>query len=146
MRDALHGAGIDERSFAWGEVYLVDDSEICFPATPAQKRKQEERPAVVVQCNDYCTNPVYPVVLIAPISSIKNLKGRLPFDLDVPSGEAGLKLPSVIHVSLVQPLLKQCLRRKIGQLSEEHISTLQECLLATVLPDISLHDEQEEAD
>lgn len=133
LRDALREQNIDPREFAWGEVYWCPDAELRFPPTPADKRVTKEHRPVVVLHNEVLSQHVtYPVVLVAPISSEK-LKRRGPLDLGVPSGEAGLKLPSIVHIGLLQPVLKVWLGTRLGRFSEQYCELLEGLVLKALL-------------
>lgn len=122
-----------------GEVYLVKETAIQFPkerlpgAPPP--RRHRRRPVVVLQCDEDNHDPTYPIVLVAPLSSRVDLKGRQ--DFLVRAGEARLRTDSIIMLSLIQPVLRQDLEdRPLGQFSPERMEEITAMLLCNlgVLP------------
>ncbi len=122
-----------------GEVYLVKEAAIQFPkerlpgAPPP--RRHRRRPVVVLQCDEDNHDPTYPIVLVAPLSSRVDLKGRQ--DFLVHAGEAGLHLDSIIMLGLIQPVLRQDLEdNPLGQFDPQRMAEITAMLLCNlgVLP------------
>jgi mRNA-degrading endonuclease toxin of MazEF toxin-antitoxin module len=92
-----------------GEVYLVKENAIQFPKErlpgTLPPHRHQQRPVVVLQCDEDNHDPTYPIVLIAPISSRADLKKQQ--DFLVHAGEAGLRTDSIIMLGLIQPVLRQ---------------------------------------
>lgn len=121
------------------EVYLVKEAAIQFPkerlpGAPSPRRHQR-RPVVVLQCDEDNHDPTYPIVLVAPLSSRVDLKGRQ--DFLVRAGEAGLRIDSIIMLGLIQPVLRQDLEDKpLGRFSSARMDEITAMLLCNlgVLP------------
>ncbi len=118
LADALKAAGVSAFHGKPGDVYLAEDTEIVIPETKDDERKwhQNGRPCVILSNDVLCSDPAYRIVSIAPISHRVDLKARADFDLS-PTRQNGLHEPSLIMLGHIQPVRKQTLFKKIGELS-----------------------------
>lgn len=130
---------MSEPAVGRGEVYLVKESAIQFPkerlpAAPLPRRHRR-RPVVVLGCDEDNRDPDYPIILVAPLSSRVDLKGRQ--DFLARAGEAGLRIDSIIMLGLIQPVLRQDLEQKpLGRFGPERMAEITAMLLCNlgVLP------------
>jgi len=118
-----------------GEVYLVKETAIQFPkerlpGAPPPRRHQQ-RPVVILQCDEDNHDPTYPIVLVAPLSSRVDLKGRQ--DFLVRAGEAGLRTDSIVMLGLLQPVLRQDLEDSpLGRFSLHRLQEITAMLLCNL--------------
>lgn len=108
LRDALKHVGITGKHIERGEIYLVPDELIGFPKDriPSQPTRtiHEQRPVLILQTDADNAEPLYLIVLVAPLSHRIDLKGEQDYKLK--TGQGGLKQDSLVHLGLVQPILK----------------------------------------
>lgn len=108
LRDAFEHVGITDKHSDHGEIYLVSDELICLPEERIPGRfsrtVHEQRPVLILQTNIDNSEPLYPTVLVSPLSHRVDLKGNQDFSLK--AGQGGLKQGSIVHLGLVQPILK----------------------------------------
>ena len=83
------------------------------------------RPVLVVQ-NDV-GNKFSPTVIVAAITSQIN-KAKMPTHIEIGAAESGLLKDSVILLEQVRTIDKKRLREKIGRLSDELITQVDEAL------------------
>lgn len=120
---SLKAAGIDKRIFEQGNIYLADNEGIVFPDDKLfPKRKQKkDRPVVVVYNYIGNHNPLYPLVVIAPLSTVTSKKREMDLELDI---QDGVKSPCLLRLGLIQPILKIDLRGPVGKLSQDAIDRM----------------------
>mgnify|MGYP001230584072 FL=1 len=109
--------GRDERHFRQGEIWIIDDQQIAIPDSEITGRTVHEfRPVVIL--SDYCDNcnPNYPLLLVAPLCSIKANSPKAIADVEVYPKD-GVRDPSYVKVGLIQPILKVYLQHKVGELT-----------------------------
>jgi len=108
LRDAFERVGITGKRIERGEVYLVPDNLIVLPEERIPSRRSrtihEERPVLILQTNVDNAEPLYLIVLVAPLSHRVDLKGEQDYRLK--AGQGGLKQDSMVHLGLVQPILR----------------------------------------
>jgi mRNA interferase MazF len=106
-----------------GEVWLVD-----FGSHSGLERAGQ-RPAIILQ-DDVCTSVLTTVVVLPLTTNLKRLS--LPTTLFIPAGEGGLLNDSVALCHQVQVRGKMRLVNRLGELSGERLSEVQDCLLTTL--------------
>lgn len=108
LRDAFEHIGITGKAIERGEIYLVPDKLITLPEERIPSRPSrtihEQRPVLVLQTNADNAELLYPIVLVAPLSHRVDLKGEQDYRLKADQG--GLTQNSIVHLGLVQPILK----------------------------------------
>ena len=102
-----------------GDIYFADLS----PVTGSEQGGN--RPVVIVQ-NDI-GNKFSPTVIIAAITSKIN-KAKLPTHVELSAKEYGLLMDSVILVEQVRTIDKKRLQDKIGHLSDDLMSKVNEAI------------------
>lgn len=106
-----------------GAVWMVDFG------TPSGPEQAGERPAIVFQ--DDSVTPALTTVLVIPLTT--NLRRlSLPTTLLLKAGEGGLPQDSVVLCHQIQARGKARLISKLGDLSEEKLTEVSECLLDTL--------------
>lgn len=120
LSSALKASGIDPRVFEQGEVYLAVDSDVKIPDEAITGRTTHpKRPVVIVYNHSTNQNPLYPVVMAAPLSHDTSKKRET--DLEVFAREDGVVSDSLLRLGLIQPFLKVDLEGPVAKLSEQRI-------------------------
>lgn len=134
MRDALRQAGIDNRSFRFGQVFVVENENLSNPEYALGKKKppEKDRTIVVLSTNN---NPAYPIVVIAPIT--RDLRENGQWDFPLNAGEAGLDCNCVVQLDLIQPVPKVWLRPNapFGELPPERVEEVFARLFSMLAPE-----------
>jgi len=135
LRDAFERIGITGKHIERGEIYLVPDELIEFPEERIPSRPSrtihEQRPVLILQTNADNAEPLYPIVLIAPLSHRVDLQDKRDYKLK--AGQGGLKQDSLVHLGLVQPILKTELQGDaIGKLDTLAINDIDAILAANL--------------
>jgi len=104
-----------------GDIYLVNLDPI------VGKEIGKARPAVIIQ-NDI-GNKFSPVIIIAPISSIKEIIKPLPIMIFLKKGEGGLPADSYVDCGQIRTVDRdQRLITKLGNLDKEKMSEIDKAL------------------
>ena len=133
LSGVLKGQGYTDKDVARGDIWTVQDSIVDFPASrlPGGRRtRHDTRFVLVIQCNEDNRAALYPTVLISPMSSQTDLKGRQ--DVELVKGSGGLPRDSVALLGQVQPILKRELKTKWGSLSGEELKAVLNTLLCNL--------------
>jgi mRNA-degrading endonuclease toxin of MazEF toxin-antitoxin module len=134
LEDALQRAGITGRSITRGEIYWVQDDVIQFPKqrlpNEPERKMHDNRPVIVLQTDLDNSNPAYPIVLIAPISHKVQFKDDK--DVKLTAGQGGLPENSLVHLGLMQPILKIELGMLIGKLDPVAMSDIDAVVAANL--------------
>lgn len=105
---AFQNAGVAVHEPKRGEVYLIRDDLIVLPEARIPESKARmvhpQRPVLIVQTDVDNSEPLYPVVLIAPMSHRTDLQSER--DCLLRAKQGGLDQDSLVHLGLVQPILK----------------------------------------
>jgi mRNA-degrading endonuclease toxin of MazEF toxin-antitoxin module len=119
MGGALRRAGVGLKQ---GGVYKVKDSSVIFKDEPGAVRTQHWERWIVVLSNDrVCASDKSPVILIAPFSSDTDI--TCESDIDFPkTATNGLTQRCRLAMSHIQPLLKDEIEAKVGELSEPELT------------------------
>ena len=122
----MRRSGLTSRPITRGEIYWVQDDIIVFPTqrlpNEPERAMHKGRPVVVLQTDLDNSNPTYPTVLIAPISSQVQFKDDK--DVKLTAGQGGLPQDSLVQLGLIQPILKIELGTLIGKLDPITISDI----------------------
>lgn len=113
---------VDQRKFKRGDIWLA--KEFLFP----YEKYGKERPVLILQNNEDNTNPHYPTIYVAPITTRLPTK-QYPTDFLVQVGEGGLDQDSRILLGQVQPFLKANLTKKLGRIKEPTLKEIGAILL-----------------
>jgi mRNA-degrading endonuclease toxin of MazEF toxin-antitoxin module len=115
--EALRTAGVGLKP---GHIYSLKDDLITFPETRSGQERDVHfsRPVLLLSNERVCGNPREPVVLIAPLSHLTEL--RTACDLYVRK-DSDNNLPSNSRLILghIQPVLKSDLASEVGALSSD---------------------------
>lgn len=135
LQDAFERVGVTGKHIKRGEIYWVTDELIEFPEERIPSRPtrtiHEERPILILQTNADNAEPLYPIVLIAPLSHRVDLQDKRDYKLK--AGQGGLKQDSLVHLGLVQPILKTELQGDaIGKLDTLAINDIDAILAANL--------------
>lgn len=107
IKNAFSRRGITERKIQRGEVYLIADDIIVLPETRLPPKPERElhksRPVLILQTNLDNDAPLYPTILVAPLSHRVDLQDQRDFRLS--AGQAGLEYESIVQLGLTQPVL-----------------------------------------
>lgn len=115
----------DSREFNFGEVWLLDDSEIVIPQIDhlGIRTIHPERWVVVVSNNSENFHPLCPIVTVAPLSTRIDLKKL--HDLELSEQNDNVKEDSILQLKLAQPILKKELNELKGEISDDKKVELQ---------------------
>ncbi|WP_186668778.1 type II toxin-antitoxin system PemK/MazF family toxin [Sporosarcina sp. BP05] len=115
----------DDRSFSFGQVWLLNDSEIVIPQIDhLQTRKvHEERWVVVTSNNPENHHPLCPIVTVSPLSTRVDLKRN--YDLNLDKANDNVKENCLLQLQLSQPILKKELYELQGDISDDKKVELQ---------------------
>ena len=106
--NSLRQHGIIGRKIQRGEIYLIADDLIVLPETrlPSKPERElhETRPVLILQTNSDNGDPLYPAILVVPLSHRVDLQDQRDFKLS--AGQAGLEHDSIVQLGLIQPVLK----------------------------------------
>ncbi|RKO65683.1 type II toxin-antitoxin system PemK/MazF family toxin [Desulfofundulus salinus] len=128
LRAALKKAGIDNRRFEQGEIYLVGDEEVKIPDDKITNRTfHNTRPVVIVYNHPTNWDPLYPIIVAAPLSH--EITRKRETDLEVFASEDGVECDCLLRLGLIQPFLKCDLHGPKGKLSERRIEQMLALLL-----------------
>ena len=106
-----------------GEVWLVNFG------TPSGPEQAGDRPAIIMQ-DDVITLALTTVIVMPLTTNIKRLS--LPTTRLIPAGEGGLSHDSVGLRHQIQVRGKVRLLYRLGQLSDDRLAEIQDCLLDTL--------------
>lgn len=106
-----------------GGLYLVADQKVDLLPAKQRTLHQERRRFVVLSGNDTNSDPEWPSVLGAPLSS--STRYKTPFDVALAAGEAGAKKKCWIRIPALQPLQKSDLEDFTGELGKERLAEAQ---------------------
>ncbi len=108
IKNAFSRLGITGRKVQRGEIYLIVDALIVLPETrlPSKPGRElhENRPVLILQTNLDNDDPLYPTILVAPLSHRVDLQDQRDFNLS--AGQASLEHDSIVQLGLTQPVLK----------------------------------------
>jgi len=108
IKNAFSRLGITGRKVQRGETYLIADDLIVLPETrlPSKPGRElhENRPVLILQTNLDNDDPLYPTILVAPLSHRVDLQDQRDFKLS--ARQAGLEHDSIVQLGLTQPVLK----------------------------------------
>lgn len=96
----------------WRGVYLVPDQQVTMPPN-GERRMHERRPVIVLSEQRICSDENWPVVSALPLSTSD--KYVTPYDVEVAKGVCGNTDQCWARVHMVQPLLKEHLVTKWGE-------------------------------
>lgn len=98
-----------------GDVWKAKDSVISL-LDSATRKWHRERFCVVLSNQDMCSEPEWPIVLIAPLSHILYPKAK-PDLLIGKTDKNGLEVASRLILSHIQPIRKVDLVERVGEIS-----------------------------
>ena len=108
IKNGFSRLGISGRKIQRGEIYLIADDLIVLPKTrlPSKPEREphESRPVLILQTNLDNDDPLYPTILVTPLSHRVDLQDQRDFKLS--AGQAGLEHDSIVQLGLTQPVLK----------------------------------------
>lgn len=115
----------DDRSFSFGQVWKLDDSEIVIPQTDHLQTRiiHEERWVVVTSNNSENYHPLCPIVTVSPLSTRVDLKKM--YDLELDKANDNVKENCLLQLKLTQPILKKELYDLKGEISDDKKVELQ---------------------
>jgi mRNA-degrading endonuclease toxin of MazEF toxin-antitoxin module len=119
LKDLIKESLLDDREFAFGQVWSVPDELISIPdADRANDRiLHTARSVLIVSNNGSNTNPLIPIITVAPFSHRVDCK-RLG-DIELYAVRDGLKFDSIARMRLMQPVLKADLVRVLTNISSD---------------------------
>ncbi|MDI6706672.1 MAG: type II toxin-antitoxin system PemK/MazF family toxin [Bacillota bacterium] len=118
---------IDERCFQIGEIYFIKDELVSIPDADRVENGRdihEGRRVVIIHNHEQNNNKLCPIVTIAPFSHRIDLKRPHDLIVTLEDVEGGLKVDSLIRLSLMQPVLKIDMERCIGSLKDYKVEEL----------------------
>ncbi len=116
----------DGRSFLQGEVWLADDKWVSAILKGEMGLEVKgRRPVVVLQNDKLNAVPQMPVIVVAPITSQARIREG---DYFLKAEGALLERDSVIELSLIQPVPKRALAKRVGRLKDEDLRALKDLL------------------
>lgn len=135
LQDAFEHVGITGKHIERSEIYWVPDELIHLPEERIPSRPSrtmhEQRPVLILQPDVDNAEPLYPIVIVAPLSRRVDLKGKQDYKLK--AGQGGLKQDSIVHLGLVQPILKTDLQGEaIGKLDALAMNDIDAVLAANL--------------
>lgn len=103
-----------------GHVYWVPDEEVDLP--PEQNRTPHSQRPVVILTGDHKNDDAkWPIVTVCPVSSGSQAS---EYDVRIPANAGGLKAKGWARVCLVQPMEKQFIGERVGQLDANFVDEL----------------------
>jgi len=135
IKNAFSRLGITGRKVQRGEIYLVADDLIVLPETrlPSKSERElhESRPILILQTNLDNNDPLYPTILVAPLSHRVDLQDQRDFKLS--TGQAGLEHDSIVQLGLIQPFLKVDLQGEaLGKVDDMTMNDIDAVLAANL--------------
>ena len=113
----------DSREFALGEIWTVRDELLSLlPADRvhgARENYYPSRTVVVIQNSEENTDPTYPVIRVVPLTS--QVRFMREFDVELNPQLDSVKKTCIARVQLAQPILKNDLYQKVGDISQDKI-------------------------
>jgi mRNA-degrading endonuclease toxin of MazEF toxin-antitoxin module len=127
LSEAFRSAGYE---IAPGSIFNVADGIIVFPETRAGQSRDEHvsRPIVILGNSKMCGDKREPVLIVAPLSHLTEIRSAPDFCIKADS-ENKLEKNSRIVLSHIQPLLKTDLGKRVGSLSMEDFDRLKASLI-----------------
>jgi mRNA-degrading endonuclease toxin of MazEF toxin-antitoxin module len=114
-----------------GEVYLVDDRLLRFPDDPNREPHPNGRRVIVIQSAVANNNTAQPTVLVLPCStSWPAGPYDHDFEDDIPDGFTD---PPTVYMSLLQPVLKEELGPRQGELKAHEMEPILRMLVDTLI-------------
>ena len=114
MKEAFAKAGIYP-TINPGEIWKAKDSAISLIGA-LTRHWHEERYCLILSNSEMCTDPNWPLVLIAPLSHLIYPKARPDLIIDT-TDKNGLEVKSRLILSQIQPLRKTDLQVRVGEVS-----------------------------
>ncbi|MGI6633282.1 MAG: type II toxin-antitoxin system PemK/MazF family toxin [Bacillota bacterium] len=109
------------RDYKQGEIYLVADEKVIMP--DGQREYHKSRPVVILSEHPLNRTPLYPLILVAPLSTRVDVKQSC--DLLLKADVDGVERDCLLKLNLSQPFLKVDLSREpVGCLSQEAIERM----------------------
>jgi len=135
VEDALKRAGIAARKIERGQIYVVRDDIIVLPRErlPRETKRtvHEHRLVLILQTDLDNSDPPYLFALVAPLSHRVEFQDERDYALKANQG--GLDQDSVVHLGLVQPILKIDLEQDaIGKLDALTMNDIDAILAANL--------------
>lgn len=115
--EAFRRTGIVGHKIERGQIYLIKDEHVNLPKSRLegqQRQMHEFRPVLVLQSDADNQDVTYVLALFAPLSSKVQYQDIRDFRLYKSQG--GLNSDSLVHLGLVQPILKVDLLHYQGKL------------------------------
>lgn len=106
----------------YGGLYWVSDAALSLPPND-DRHLHDRRPVLVISGPETNSDPLWPVVLIMPLSSETGRKTK--FCVKVPAFEGNLEKKTWVRVPAVQPLLKRDLQDYLGTLPDSRVDEIQ---------------------
>lgn len=133
---------IDDRNFAYGEIYLVKDEDVTFPESEFTKGRTfhgKRMVCIIHHCSSNENKYIW-TLNAAPFSSQINQKRDT--DLEVGPDEGNyINRKSLVRLGSAQPFLKIDLEGPVGKLTESQL--LQLSALQLKLAGIDVNEEEE---
>ncbi|MEX0973828.1 MAG: type II toxin-antitoxin system PemK/MazF family toxin [Bacillota bacterium] len=109
------------RDYKQGEIYLADDKKISMPDMP--REYHVERPVVILYNHPLNRDPLYPLVIAAPLTTRIDYKHSS--DLELFADKDGVRSDSLLKMNLVQPFVKvELSERPIGCLTQDAVDRM----------------------
>ncbi|WP_434510414.1 type II toxin-antitoxin system PemK/MazF family toxin [Desulfitobacterium sp. AusDCA] len=117
LPDLIRDSLIDTREFEFGQVWTVNDELVSIPDADRidERILHNARIVLIVSNNSGNTDPLNPIVTVAPLSHrVDCIKFT---DIELYAQRDNLKYDSIVRLRLAQPVLKADLIKCLGLIS-----------------------------
>jgi mRNA-degrading endonuclease toxin of MazEF toxin-antitoxin module len=111
-----------------GNVYWVKDSEVKLPPEDLRTGKHPRRMVMVLSNNKINQDPIWKIVMVAPISTSEDFRTQYCVQLDVPEGN--VTETCWVRTVAIQPLAKSDLGDFTGKVSGDRLEDVMQELVA----------------
>ena len=106
-----------------GGVYWIPDTAVQLPpTTPKDRVVHPRRPFLVMSTDKTNVDDQWPLVIGFPFSTSHEFSSEFDFELE--KGDAGLKEGCWVRIPLFQPIAKEKLLERVGQLSASQMQSV----------------------
>ncbi|WP_257643206.1 type II toxin-antitoxin system PemK/MazF family toxin [Micrococcus luteus] len=123
-----------------GDIFYVTDVSLSLPPEDDREVHASRRPCLILSCEEKNSQPGWPILLIAPISSSTNR--RTQYCVKLGAGEANLPRKCWVRVPAVQPLAKDDISDYLGSISQARLEEVQAGLMMYMGIDLASTEEE----
>lgn len=119
LKDLIRESLLDVREFEFGQVWTVSDELISIPDADriGERDLHQYRSVLIVSNHSGNSNPLLPVVTVAPLSHRVELMKK--GDVELEAQRDNLRVDSIVRLRLMQPVLKADIVNHVATISDD---------------------------